>query len=73
MSKIGFIGLGNMGLPMVKNIAKEKKHLIYVNDLDKEMLKPELWPDNVIANIRPINTRGTFRYYNYLSSEYSHC
>ena len=48
MSKIGFIGLGNMGLPMVKNIAKEKKHIIYVFDLDKEMLKPELWPDNVM-------------------------
>jgi len=25
-----------------------KKHIIYVNDLDKEMLKPELWPDNVM-------------------------
>ena len=48
MSRIGFIGLGNMGLPMAKNIATEKQHSIYVYDVNKEMLDDNLWPDNVV-------------------------
>ena len=48
MSRIGFIGLGNMGLPMAKNIATEKQHSIYVYDLNEKILTHELWPDNVV-------------------------
>ena len=48
MSRIGFIGLGNMGLPMARNIAAEKQHSIYVYDVNEEMLSDILWPDNVV-------------------------
>lgn len=48
MSNIGFIGLGNMGFPMAQNLAKEKQHNIYVFDLNKEALKKNLWPENVV-------------------------
>lgn len=36
--KIGFIGLGIMGAPMVKNLLKDN-HTVYVNDLNKEAVE----------------------------------
>lgn len=35
MKKIGFIGLGNMGLPMSKNLVKSS-YTVYGVDLNKE-------------------------------------
>ena len=38
MANIGYIGLGHMGNPMARNLAK-KKHKVHVFDLDQESLK----------------------------------
>ena len=39
MSKISFIGLGKMGMPMALNLIK-KKYKLNLYDVDKKLYKP---------------------------------
>src|SRR5207245_9799677 len=50
MSRVGFIGLGNMGGPMALNVAKAG-HTMVVTDIRREAAKPHLdqgaqWDDS---------------------------
>ena len=49
--KVGFVGLGLMGLPMAKNILKEKYPLIVWNRSEKNLIKIKKLGAEVCKNL----------------------